>query len=277
MTVESSSQAEPPKGRLATGTLKRLVALAVTGVVITGAYLAFGDRLSFDYLIEQEAAIGEAKRAYPILMLGAAFLVYVAVAAASLPGATLLTLLCGWLFGFPAGLVLVSFASTAGAAFAFLLSRYLFREPLQQKFGERLQTFDAALERQGPFYLFMLRVVPLFPFFVINAVMGLTPIRMRTFWWVSQLGMLPGTAVYVYAGSSVPTLSELGEKGIRSIVSTELVFAFVFLGIFPLFSKAVFDRFAPKLVADAESAREPLVSDIDDQTVASIVSSGKTP
>jgi uncharacterized membrane protein YdjX (TVP38/TMEM64 family) len=134
--------------------------------------------------------------------------------------------------------VLVSFASTAGATVAFLTSRYLLRESVQSKFGPRLQSFNRHLEQEGAFYLFTLRLVPLVPFFVINLVMGLTALRARTFWWVSQVGMLPGTLVYVYAGSSVPNLSQLADKGVAAVFSPsqglQLALAFTLLGIFPI-------------------------------------------
>ncbi|WP_040769634.1 TVP38/TMEM64 family protein, partial [Novipirellula maiorica] len=149
-----------------------------------------------------------------------------------------LTLVYGWYFGFGRGLILVSFASTAGATVAFLLSRFLFRDTIQNRFGERLKSFNASLEKEGPFFLFTLRLIPAVPFFVINAVMGLTPIRTRTFWWVSQIGMLAGTAVYVYAGSSVPDLQTLADQGIGAVFTSgqlwQIGSAFVLLGLFPL-------------------------------------------
>ena len=120
-----------------------------------------------------------------------------------------MTLVVAWYFGFWKGLVLVSFASTCGATLAFLLSRYLLRDIIQSKFGERLKTFNESLDREGAFYLFTLRLIPAVPFFVINVVMGLTRIRTTTFWWISQVGMLAGTCVYVYAGSNIPSLSQL--------------------------------------------------------------------
>ncbi|MCM2373957.1 TVP38/TMEM64 family protein, partial [Aporhodopirellula aestuarii] len=184
---------------------------------------------------------------HPVLVFGAAFLVYVVVTGLSLPGAAVLTLVYGWYFGLLRGVVLVSFASTAGATMAFLLSRFLFRDAIQKRFGDRLQNFNQSLEKEGPFFLFTLRLIPAVPFFVINAVMGLTPIRTRTFWWVSQLGMLAGTAVYVYAGSSVPDLQTLADKGIGAVFTpsqlTQIVIAFVLLGVFPLIV-----RFATKFI-----------------------------
>ena len=176
-----------------------------------------------------------------MLVFGLAFLIYVAITGMSLPGAAALTLMYGWYFGFTQGMILVSFASTLGATIAFLLSRYLFRDAIMARFGDRLTNFNQSLEREGPFYLFTLRLIPAVPFFVVNAVMGLTPLKTRTFWWVSQIGMLAGTAVFVYAGSSVPNLTTLADKGVNAAFSptqmTQIIVAFVLLGVFPLIAR----------------------------------------
>ncbi len=220
------------------GLAQKLVILVAVLLVIVIAYTQFGDVLSLQNLAKQEAQLRSFQSAHPVLVIGAAFLVYVTVTGLSLPGATVLTLCYGWYFGFGLGFVLVSFASTAGATVAFLLSRFLFRDAIQNRFGARLESFNQSLEKEGPFFLFTLRLIPAVPFFVINAVMGLTPIKTFTFWWVSQLGMLAGTAVYVYAGSSVPDLQTLADKGINAVFTpsqlTQILVAFVLLGIFPL-------------------------------------------
>lgn len=174
-----------------------------------------------------------------MVAVAVAVAIYVTATGLSLPGASILTLVCGWLFGFWRGLLLVSMASTAGATVAFLLSRYLFRDALQSRFGDRLAGFNAALESDGAFYLFTLRLIPAVPFFVINVVMGLTALKTWTFWWVSQLGMLPGTVVYVSAGASVPSLKVLSERGVGGLLSPQLFVAFVALGLFPLIVKSV--------------------------------------
>ncbi len=219
---------------------KVLILVIIAGMAGTLAWL-FGDYLKLDYLATQENQLRGFQQKYPVLVFGAAFLIYVIVTGLSLPGAAPLTLLYGWYFGFSSTLVLVSFASTAGATIAFLTSRYLLRESIEKKFGERLQTFNNHLESQGAFYLFTLRLIPVVPFFVINLVMGLTPISTRTYWWVSQLGMLPGTAVYVYAGASVPNLGQLAEQGAAAVLSpqqlVQLFIAFALLGIFPFLVK----------------------------------------
>lgn len=218
------------------------VVLGVVAVAAAGVYVRFGSTLSLDQLADHASALQDIRAAHPIGIFGAAFALYTAVTGLSLPGAAALTLIFGWFFGFGAGLILVSFASTSGATLAFLLSRYLLRESVQRRFGERLIAVNAALKADGAFYLFTLRLVPAIPFFVINLVMGLTPIRVSTYWWVSQLGMLPGTAVYVYAGATVPDLQTLSEQGAGSLLSVRLITAFALLGLLPWFVKWLLAR-----------------------------------
>ncbi|MCI0332879.1 MAG: TVP38/TMEM64 family protein [Planctomycetes bacterium] len=217
---------------------KRLIVLAVIVVAIAVGYVLLSDVLTLDALAKRELQLRDLQHRHPVLAYGAAFLVYVIVTGLSLPGAAGLTLAYGWFFGLVRAVVLVSFASTAGAMLAFLLSRYLFRDAVQDRFGDRLKRFNEAWQRDGPYFLFTLRLIPLVPFFVINAVMGLTPIRTVMFWWVSQLGMFPGTLVYVYAGSSVPSLQALADEGVRAVFSTgqwiRILVAFALLGLFPL-------------------------------------------
>ena len=227
------------------GSRTRLAVLLAVAAAAVAAYLRFGDALTLAAIAEQEEALREYQQANPWLVYGAAFLVYVAVTGLSLPGAAVLTLVFGWYFDFLRAVVLVSFASTTGASLAFLLSRYVFRDAVQSRFGGRLRAFNDALARDGALYLFTLRLVPAVPFFVINLVMGLTPLRVGTFWWVSQVGMLPGTAVYVYAGSAVPDLQVLSERGLGGIVSPQVLAAFVLLGVFPLLVRTIMRRFRP--------------------------------
>ncbi len=224
-----------PKGRR----VARLLLLAGVLALAVFGYVRFGDSLTLESLAEREEALRDYRAEAPWLVIGGAFAIYVAVTGLSLPGATVLTLAFGWFFGFWQALLLVSFASTGGATLAFLFSRYLLRDAIQSRFGGKLARFNEALEREGSFYLFTLRLIPVFPFFVINLVMGLTPIRTWTFWWVSQVGMLAGTAVYVYAGSSVPNLADLADRGIEGILTPRLVIAFVVLGLFPLAVKKI--------------------------------------
>lgn len=162
------------------------------------------------------------------------FFLYVAVTALSLPGAAVLTLAGGALLGFWPALVSISFASTLGATLAFLSSRFLLHDWIQQRYGDKLKTVNNGIARDGAFYLFTLRLVPIFPFFIINLLLGLTPLRTRTFTWVSQLGMLPGTAVYVNAGTQLGRIESLAD-----IFSPGLILAFALLGLFPLAAKKV--------------------------------------
>lgn len=224
------------------GNIVRFLLLAAVVVLMVLLWKAFGDRLSLDRLAEHESELLAYKISHPLLIYGVAFLIYVAVTGLSLPGATAMTLVYAWLFGFWRTLLLVSFASTLGATLAFLLSRFLLRQTIQNKFGDRLQKFNESLEREGAFYLFTLRLIPAVPFFVINVVMGLTPMRTRTFWWVSQVGMLAGTAVYVYAGASVPSIRDISEKG---ILTPQLFAALLLLGVFPFAVKKIMGRLRP--------------------------------
>ena len=224
----------------------KLVVLAVVLAAAAVLYFQFGDHLQLSALAQREADLRQVQSDYPLLVYAVAFGIYVAVTGLSLPGAAALTLLFGWYFGFWRALLLISFASTSGATLAFMLSRYLLRDTIQRRFGDRLTAFNEALEREGAFYLFTLRLIPAVPFWMINLVMGLTPLRARTYWWVSQLGMLPGTCVYIYAGTAVPSLQTLADDGIGAVLSpwqiTQILIAFGLLGLFPLAVKKVMQR-----------------------------------
>ena len=232
---------------------KWIVVLVVFAAAV-GGYLRFGDSLSLDAIAAQEASLRDFHAVNPVLVHGAAFAAYVAVTGLSLPGAAVLTLVFGWYFGFLSALIMVSFASTTGASLSFLFSRYVLRAPIQERFGERLRVFNDALARDGAFYLFTLRLVPAVPFFVINLVMGLTPLTLSTYWWGSQLGMFPGTAVYVYAGATVPDLATLSANGVGGIVSPQLLLACFLLGAFPLLVKFALRRFRPRSAGVSDRA-----------------------
>ena len=219
----------------------KLLVPGLLAVIVAIGYVQFGNVLSFENLARHESSLRDFQQNNPVLVYGLAFLIYVGATGLSLPGAAGLTLVFAWYFGFWRAFVLVSFASTAGATLAFLLSRYLLRDYVQTKFGERLQVFNENLRKEGAFYLFTLRLIPAVPFFAINVVMGLTPLRTSTYWWVSQVGMLPGTAVYVYAGSSFPDLATLAKKGAGGILTLNLLIAFIILGLFPIVAKRVMD------------------------------------
>ena len=222
---------------------KVLRLIAFVAIVGIAAFLFFQYRafLSLDELAKHESALRDYQTANPRIVLGLAFLIYVVATGLSLPGALVLSLAYAWYFGFAKGVLLVSFASTAGATIAFLTSRYLLRDAIQNRFADRLKSFNAKLDAEGALYLFSLRLIPVVPFFVINLVMGLTRMRATTFWWVSQLGMLPGTMAYIYAGSSFPSLAELAETGASGLVSPRLLVAFALLGLFPIAAKRLME------------------------------------
>lgn len=230
----------PPPGKKSSGWFK-LGVFAVVAIIAAVLYWQFGSYLSLESLAQREMALRDYQAQHPVLVFAIAFLIYVTVTGMSLPGAAGLTLVYGWYFGFVESLVLVSFASTLGATIAFLFSRYLFRDAIMNRFGDRLAKFNESLEREGSFYLFTLRLIPAIPFFIVNAVMGLTPLKPWTFWWVSQIGMLGGTAVFCYAGSSVPNLATLAEKGVNAAFSStqmaQIIGAFVLMGAFPLVAR----------------------------------------
>lgn len=215
----------------------RLIAAVLLVTAIAAIATVYRDDLRLTNLVQYEDRLRNLHAERPVLVFLAAFAIYVVVTALSLPAATALTLICGWYFQFWRAALLVSFASTAGATLAFCLSRYLLREAMQRRYGDRLTRFNESLERDGPFYLFTLRLTPVVPFFVVNAIMGLTPIRTRTFWWVSQLGMLPATLVWVYVGASAPSLRLLVEQGLAGLPTVQIAIALTLLGLFPLVIK----------------------------------------
>ena len=170
----------------------------------------------------------------PLLVILSFFFIYIAVTALSLPGAAILTLAAGAQFGLWLGVIIVSFASTIGATLAFLVSRFLLRDTIESKFGDKLKTFNDNIEKDGAFYLFTVRLVPVFPFFLVNLVMGLTRLKTLVFYLVSQIGMLAGTIVFVNAGTQLAKIDSLA-----GILSPGLIFSFALLGIFPLVAKKI--------------------------------------
>ncbi|MDO8907077.1 MAG: FAD-dependent oxidoreductase [Pseudohongiella sp.] len=222
-----------------------LLALLVAAVVL---YITFdlGQYLTLAYAQSQLETLREFSRNNFALSAGLFFAGYVIVTALSIPGAAIMTLLGGAIFGLGWGLLLVSFASTLGATLAFLASRLLLRDYVQSKFGGSLKTVNAGVERDGAFYLFTLRMIPVFPFFLINLVMGLTPIRTFTFFWVSQTGMLLGTAVYVNAGVELGQLSSLS-----GLLSGSLILSFVLLALLPWAGKLVINTIKRNRLAKA--------------------------
>lgn len=202
--------------------------------VAIGLFFAFdGPRyLSFDYFSEQRDWLKTSYAHNPLTFVTIYFLTYVVVAGLSLPGALVLTIFAGVIFGLGIGTVVVSFASVVGATLSFLSSRYLFREFVERKFHSTVKTFLAKFEEDGVSYILFLRLVPAFPFFIVNLVCGLTRVPVFTFYWASQLGMLPATILYINAGKEVGSLSRASD-----ILSPSLLVSLVLLGVFPFLAK----------------------------------------
>jgi pyruvate/2-oxoglutarate dehydrogenase complex dihydrolipoamide dehydrogenase (E3) component/uncharacterized membrane protein YdjX (TVP38/TMEM64 family) len=231
----------------------KLVVLVIV-VALIAAFFAFdlGRFFSLAYLKESQVRFAELYQARPALVIGTYFVVYVAVTALSLPGAVILTLAGGAIFGLLTGTLIVSFASSIGATLAFLAARFLLRDSVQARLGARLAEIDKGVEKEGAFYLFTLRLVPLVPFFVINLLMGLTKMTAGTFYWVSQLGMLAGTVVYVNAGTQLAKIDSL-----QGILSPALIGSFVLLGVFPLVAKWIVNRVKARRVYARWRDRKP--------------------
>jgi dihydrolipoamide dehydrogenase len=230
---------------------KLLLALVIVAAIAAFFIFDLKQYFSREFFLANKAAIDAYFDENPLQTAGIYFVIYVAVTSLSLPGAAIMTLAGGAIFGLLTGTVLVSFASSIGATLAFLVSRFLLRDWVQSKVGEKLKAINDGVAREGAFYLFALRLVPLFPFWLINLAMGLTSLPTRTFYWVSQLGMLAGTIVYVYAGT------QLGEFKL----SAGLIFAFVLLGIFPLIAKKVLDLLKARKVYARWADKRPVSYD----------------
>ena len=216
---------------------KLLLGIALI-IVVFVVGLNFGQHLTLDNAKLKQAELSSFIESNFFMAIALYFVSYVAITALSIPGAAVVTLLGAALFGFWISLALVSFASTIGATLAFLSSRYLLRDWVQKKFGNKLTAVNQGVEKDGPFYLFSLRLIPVFPFFLINLLMGLTPISTIRFYLVSQLGMLPGTAVYLNAGTQLAQIDSLA-----GIVSPAVLLSFALLGIFPIIVKWIMNKF----------------------------------
>lgn len=213
---------------------KFIIVVLVAAAGVAYFYFDLSRFLSLEYLQQQLGAIHEFYAGHTLVTISLFFLIYILVTALSIPGAAVMTIAAGAIFGLGAGIVIVSFASAIGATLAFTVARYLFRDAVQKRFAQQLNTINRGVEKDGAFYLFTLRLVPVFPFFLINLVMALTPLKTRTFYWVSQVGMLAGTAVYVNAGTQVAQLRSTGD-----ILSPDLIGAFVLLGLLPWIGRAI--------------------------------------
>jgi uncharacterized membrane protein YdjX (TVP38/TMEM64 family) len=215
-------------------TKKTKFLLIIVLLILISLFFVFDltSHLSFGNIKEHQDSILSFYSEHVLLVSSAFFVSYIIITALSLPAASTLTILAGALFGFWYGLLIASFASTIGATLAFLISRFLLLDVIQDKYKDSLKKINAGFTKEGSFYLFALRLVPLFPFFMINLVMGVLPIRAFTFYWVSQAGMLPGTAVYVFAGTELAKISSPAD-----ILSPGLLIAFSLLGLLPLIGR----------------------------------------
>ena len=229
-TTQRYVKAQQRMKKLAMKKLAIVIALAIAGFVFMRFDLA--DQLTIENLKAQQQLVDSQYQAAPLLVVSIFMAVYIAVTAASLPGAAILTLAAGAFFGVVLGTAIVSVASTVGATLAFLASRHLLRDWVQSRFGDRLKALNHGVERDGAFYLLSLRLVPVFPFFLVNLLMGLTPIKTMTYFWVSQAGMLLGTAVYVNAGTQIARIDAFND-----IASPALLASFAALGVLPWIGK----------------------------------------
>lgn len=211
----------------------KVIVLALFAAAIGGFfYFDLANFLSLDYIKQQQSSFTEYYNQKPLMVIGIFLLIYITSTALSLPGAAILTLIGGALFGLLYGTIIISFASTIGATLSFLAARFLLKDQIQNKFGEKLKPINEGIEKEGGFYLFTLRLIPVFPFFLINLLMGLTPIRTVQYFFISQLGMLPGTIVYVNAGTELAKIDSL-----KGILSPSLMLSFALLGLFPIAAK----------------------------------------
>lgn len=211
---------------------KVLLIVVIAALVACFFLFDLGRFLSLDYLKSSQAELAQWKSTKPLVAALTFFLIYVLATSLSVPGATILTLAGGAIFGFAQGLTLVSLASTVGATLAFLASRYFLRTPVQSKFGDKLSAINDGVEKDGAFYLFTLRLVPAFPFFVVNLVMGLTPIKTSVYALVSWIGMLPATAVFVNAGTQLARIDSA-----KGLLSPTLIGSFALIGLLPLIAR----------------------------------------
>jgi len=220
---------------------KLIIVVVIIAVIAVFRIFHLGDYLTLSYLKGSQQRFGAWYGEHPVAVISVYMVIYIAVTGLSLPGAAVMTLAGGALFGLGAGTLIVSFASTIGATLACFVSRFILRDWVEGKFGDKLSVINEGIAREGAFYLFTLRLIPVFPFFVINLVMGLTNMPLRTFYWVSQLGMLAGTIVYVNAGKELGNIESLS-----GILSPGLIISFILLGIFPLATKKLLAAYRAK-------------------------------
>jgi uncharacterized membrane protein YdjX (TVP38/TMEM64 family) len=211
---------------------KIIILASVIAVIVAFKLLHLGDYFTLAYIKESQRKFEILYAEHRLTVIAVYMFIYILVTSLSLPGAVVMTLAGGALFGLFTGTVVISFASTIGATIACAVSRFILRDWVQGKFGDKLKTVNEGVEREGAFYLFTLRLIPVFPFWLINLVFGLTRMPLKNFYWVSQIGMLPGTLVFVNAGRELAKIDSLS-----GILSPGLILSFVLLGIFPITSK----------------------------------------
>jgi len=229
--------------------MKKLILIAIA-ILLVSAYFYFdlGQWLTLDQLKNQQSSLEAYRQANPILVAAIYAAIYIIVAALSLPGSAIMTLSGGAIFGLAVGTTLALISATIGATFAFLIARFLLGDWVQKKFGDRIASINQGIDKDGAFYLFSLRLVPVFPFFVINVVMALTTLKVWTFFWVSFVGMLAGAAVYANAGTQLAKLDSLS-----GIASPGILLSFVLLGIFPIIAKKSIELIRKKMAASTNT------------------------
>ncbi len=238
--------------------LNKKVLLIIGLMLAVTSFFLFdlGQYLTLDYIKLQKEAFADFYASNKIMTLAIYMTLYIGVTALSLPGAAILTLAGGALFGVVTGVILISFASTIGATLAFLISRFVLRDTLENKYRDRIKKINDGIEKEGKFYLFALRLVPVFPFFLINILMGLTAMPVLAFFWVSQLGMLPGTIAFVYAGTQLSEIESIGD-----ILSLGMITAFAVLGLLPIVTSKVLDALRAKRVYQPYLKNKPSAYD----------------
>ena len=232
---------------------KLILLCLIAGIVVLFFLFDLNEYLRLETIKTHQSTINQfySTHTFTAVILFSAF--YVIYTSLSLPGAVLLTLTSGAVFGILWGTVIASCASTLGAVVAFLLSRYVFYNFVQKRYPERMQKINEGVKRDGAFYLFALRLVPIFPYFVINVLMGLTPIRVFTYAWTSQLGMLPATFVYVYAGKQLAEIDS-----VRDILSIDIAIAFSLIGLLPLITRLLLKKFRPGPLRQEDATEQNL-------------------
>jgi uncharacterized membrane protein YdjX (TVP38/TMEM64 family) len=223
-------------------TINKIIIITVLiGLIVAFKVFNLEDYLTLGYIKASQQRFELLYNEHQFLVIAGYMLMYILVTSLSLPGAAVMTLAGGALFGLLTGTIVVSFASTIGATFACFVSRFILRDWVQGKFGDKLKTVNVGIEKEGAFYLFTLRLIPVFPFWLINLVMGLTKMPLKNFYLVSQIGMLPGTMVYVNAGKELAKIESLS-----GILSPGLILSFVLLGIFPIITKKLLSLYKTK-------------------------------